>query len=76
MLRSGDDDLILIAIADPEYPGTAPLSKHRPGLTVEPVVRHALLGTRFADDMDLLAGLKPLDKGCDREDSPSSYVFL
>jgi hypothetical protein len=76
MLRSGDDNFFCIAIANLKHPCTTPLTKHGPGLTVKPTVGHSLLDTRFANNVDLLAGFKPLDKGGDREDSPSSHVFL
>lgn len=65
MLWSGNDDLIGVAIADREHPGTAALANDSTGLAVEAAVGHSLLDAGFYDYMDPVADLKSLDNGGD-----------
>jgi len=76
MLRSCDDDLVLVAIPDGKEPGAPALADHRSGLSMEPAVRHTFLDARLADHVHLLTRLKSLDERGDRQDATPSYLFL
>jgi len=62
MLRSGDDNLVPVAIPDLEEPGAPPLTDNGSGLAMEPAMGHPFLDARLADNMHLLADLESLDE--------------
>jgi len=76
MLRSGNHDLILVAIPHGKQPGASALADYRPCLSMEPAMRHALLDARLADHMHLLSRLKLLDEQGYGQNTTPSDLFL
>jgi hypothetical protein len=61
MLRSGNDDLIGVAVSDGKHPCTSALAKDSPCQTVEAAVGHAFLDTGITDNVNPVPNLKFLD---------------
>ena len=76
MLRSGNNDLLFIAVPDLKEPCTTSLADHRSGPAMETGMRHSFLNARLTDDVHLLADLKLLNKGGYRQDTPPSLILL
>jgi len=76
MLWSGDNDLVGVAVANGEHPCTSTLTDYGSGLSVEPVVGHALLDARFNDYVYPVTKLKSLDDGGYGRQPALSQIFL
>jgi hypothetical protein len=76
MLRSGDNDLVGVTVADGEHPRTPALAKDSSCQAVEAPVGHTLLDTGVTDDVYLVANLKVLDDAGARGQPAFSEIFL
>ena len=76
MLRSGDNNLIRIAVLNLKKPCTATLADYCTCPSMESPVGHTFLNTGLAYDVYLLPDLELLDHRCDRGNSPLSQFFL
>jgi len=72
MLWSCDDDLVGVAIADGEHPGTATLAENGTRQAVETAVGHSFLDTGVTDDVNPVTDLESLDNAGARWQSPLS----
>ena len=72
MLRSCNDDLVGVTVADGEHPCPSTLTDDGPGLSVEAAVGHPLLDARLDDNMDPVSDLESLDNAGARWQSPLS----
>ena len=76
MLRSGNDDLVGVAIADGKHPCTPALTKDCSGQAMESAVGHTLLDAGVTDNVYPVANLKSLDNAGARRQPAFSQILL
>lgn len=76
MLRSGDDDLIGVTIADSEEPCTSTLTDNSTGLSMEPAVGHPFLDAWLNNNVYPVTKLELLDDGGYGRQPALSQIFL
>jgi hypothetical protein len=76
MLRSRNDDLVGVAVANGEHPCPPALTENGSRQAVETAVGHTLLDAGVADNVYPVTNLESLDNAGARRQTPLSQIFL